>query len=62
MFIFFHNWINKLFSEVNKVPRTLLELESWQGQPHMNKIKQYEIVLSFKVTLFSHKNKESLFI
>ena len=44
--LFFHNWINKLFSEENKVSRTLLGLERWQGPPRINKVKQYEIVLS----------------
>ena len=29
-----------------------LKLERWQGPPHINKIKQYEIVLNFKVSLF----------
>ena len=43
----FHSWINKLFSEENKVPEHCLELERWQGPPHVNKVKQYETVLSF---------------
>ena len=29
-----------------------VKLERWQGPPHINKVKQYEIVLSFKVSLF----------
>ena len=32
------------------MPRTL-KLESWQGPPHLNKVKQSEIVLSLKVSL-----------
>ena len=47
----FHNWINKLFSEENKVLEHCWKLERWQGPPHINKVKQYEIVLSFKVRL-----------
>ena len=42
-YVFFHNLINKLFSE---------ELERWQGPPNINNVTQYEIVLSFKVSLF----------
>ena len=45
-------WINKLFSEDNKVPRALLKQERWQGPPHINKAKQYETVLLFTVSLF----------
>ena len=29
-----------------------LELERWQGLPYINKVKQYEIVLSLKVSIF----------
>ena len=43
---FFDNWINNLFSEENKVPDHCLKLERWQGPPHINKITQYDIVLS----------------
>ena len=43
----FHNWINKLFSEESKVPRTLFEARKWRGPPNINKIEQYEIMLSF---------------
>ena len=50
---FSHNWINKLFSEENKVPEHCLTLERWQGPPHINKVKQYKIAL-FKVSLFIH--------
>ena len=28
------------------------KLERWQGPPHINKVEQYENVLSFKVSLF----------
>ena len=42
----FHKWINKLLPEENA--------ERWQGPPHINKVKQYEIVFSFKVSLFIH--------
>ena len=45
-------WTNKLFSEENKAFRTLLKLETLQGRPDINKVKQYEIMLSFKVSLF----------
>ena len=34
----------------------LLKLEMWQGPPHINKVKQYEAVLSCRV---SHKDRES---
>ena len=45
--------MNKLFSEKeNKVPEHCLKLERWQGQQQYKQVKQYEIVLSFKVTLF----------
>ena len=36
----------------NKVHECCLKLESWQGPPHTNKLKQHEIVLSFKFSLF----------
>ena len=67
MLIFFHNWINKLLSEENKIPRTgsCLKLERWQGPPHINKVKQYETVWSFKIILFIqfiHENRGNLFI
>ena len=38
-------------------PRTLFNM--WQGLPHINKIKQYETLLSFKLSLFIHDNKDS---
>ena len=44
-----HSWINKLFSEENKVPEHHLKLERWQGPPHVHKVKHCETVLSFKV-------------
>ena len=54
-FIHFSPWLNK-----QAVPRSLqirspehwLQLERWQGPPHINKVKKYESVLSFKVHLF----------
>ena len=30
----------------------VLKLERWQGPPNINKVKQYEIVLSFKVSFY----------
>ena len=33
-------------------PEKCLKLERWQGLPHINIVKQYEIVSSFKVSLF----------
>ena len=63
---FYYKWINKLFSERTKVPQHCWKLERWQGPPHINKVKQHEIVLSFKVRLLiqliSHENKEGLCI
>ena len=56
----FHNWINKLFSEENKVLEHCLKLESWQGPPHINKVKQYEIVSSF--SLYIQFIQRSLFV
>ena len=44
--------INKLLSGENKVTRTPLEARRWQGPPHINKVKKYETVLSFKVRFF----------
>ena len=41
----------------NKVPGHSLKLEKWQGPPHINKCKQYETVLSFKVSLFIQSRK-----
>ena len=37
-----------VLSEENKVPEHCLKVERWQGPPHINKVKQYETVLSFK--------------
>ena len=34
------------------VPEHCLKLERWQGPPHINKVKRYETVLSFKDSLF----------
>ena len=47
------NWINKLFSEENKVLRTPFEARRWQGPPPINKVEQDEIVLLFEVSLFT---------
>ena len=33
-------------------PSKCLKLEKWQGLPNINKVKQFETVLSFKVSLF----------
>ena len=33
-------------------PEHSLKPEGWQDPPHINKVKQYEAVLSFKVSLF----------
>ena len=41
---FSHNWINKMFSKENKLPRTLFEAKRWQGPPHITKMKKYEFV------------------
>ena len=66
-----HNWINKLFSEENKIP--ILKLERWQGPPHVNTVNQYKAVLSLKsqfvcsvmktkrIYLFSIDDKNFLF-
>ena len=37
---------------VSIFPEHCLKLERWQGPPHINKMKQYETVLSFKITLY----------
>ena len=63
--MFSHSWINKLISEENKVPEECLKLERWQGPPNINKVKQYEIVLSSKVgliILFIQSRKQSGFV
>ena len=49
-FFFFNNWKTKLFSEEERgSPEHCLKLERWQGPPHINKVKQCEIVLSFNI-------------
>ena len=35
-----------------------MKLERWQGPPHINKVKQYELVLSLVVCVFRHENKD----
>ena len=47
---FFLNWTHKLASEETKVPRTLCEARKVAGSSTL--VKQYEIVLSFKISLF----------
>ena len=36
--------MKKLFSEENKVPRTVFEARRWQGPPHINKVNQACVV------------------
>ena len=43
--IYFHDWINKVFSEENKVPRTLSEAIVKE------KLKRYKIVFSFSLCI-----------
>ena len=50
MFIFFHNWVNKLFSVGNKVPRTLFEARKVAGSATC---KQSKTVLNC-VVLWGH--------
>ena len=45
MFILSYKWMNKLFSDENKLKRR-------QGPPHIYKVKQYEFVLFLEVSLF----------
>ena len=54
--------INKPFSEENISPEHCLELGRWQGPPHINKVKQYETVLSLKVSLFIKSWKWILYV
>ena len=63
----FHNCINKLFSEENNVTWRLLEPRDVAGSPNINKVKQYEIVLSFKFSLFiqftqSRKQRQCVYL
>ena len=45
-----------------RFPGHCLMLEGWQGPPHINKVKQIEIVLSFRVSLLiKFKQNEDLF-
>ena len=61
----YHKLLNMDFSITDKqavlsgiyCPRTLFNM--WQGLPHINEIKQYETLLSFKLSLFIHDNKDS---
>ena len=45
---FVHNWRKHV-----KVPRTLSEARNVAGSARYKKVKQYDIVLSFKVSLTS---------
>ena len=49
--------MNKLFSEEDVVPRTLFEARKVAGSAKF-RVKHYEIVLSFKVSLFIHSWKQ----
>ena len=56
---------NPVFSEENKVPEHGLKLKRWQGQPHVNKVKESEIVfvysvMKIRVCLFSLKKENRL--
>ena len=42
------------YHELNGSPEHCLKLERWQGPPNIKKVKQDEVVLSFKV---SYTNK-----
>ena len=44
MYLLFRS-VNELLSEENKVPEHCLKLEKWQGPPHVNRLRQDEIVL-----------------
>ena len=48
-----------MLSEENKAPEHCLKLERWQGPPHTNKVKQYEIVFVYSV--IKTKNRVCLF-
>ena len=41
---------NEVIMQTRCAQNTLLQLERWQGPPH--RVKQYEIVLSFNISLF----------
>ena len=60
-YVFFYNWINKLFSEENEVPRTLLEARKVAGSATY---KQSETVWRCVCVFswFGHENVEGLFI
>ena len=54
--------MNKLLSQEHCV-----KLERWQGPPHISKVKQYAIVLSFKLILFiqfiqSQKQRDFIYL
>ena len=39
-----------------------LKLEMWQGLPNINKVKQYDIMLFFKISLFIQSWKLYFFL
>ena len=49
MIFFFHKWLNKLFTEEDNVPSKQFKARKVAGSATY---KQYEIVLSFKISLF----------
>ena len=54
LFTQLHKWTNQLFSEEKNVLEHYLKLRSWQGPPHINKVKQYKLCcLLSSVCLFS---------
>ena len=57
---FFYMWINKPFSEENKVPRTLFEARQVAGSATYNQSETVWLSCPIRsVCLFSHENKES---
>ena len=50
-YYYFFPLLNKQDAQ-NKVPEHCVKPERWQGPPHINRLKQHKIVLSFKVSLF----------
>ena len=63
---YFHNWVKSCSQSKIRSQEHCLKLEVWQGPPHVNKVKQYETLLSFKVSLFiqfiqSRKQREFVY-
>ena len=54
--------MNKLFSEENKVPRTLFELERRQGPPHKQSETVWKCCPLRSVCLFRQENKERVYL